>query len=143
MKTAKTVTIDGEEYLLGHWAVDKANEILAWLIESFGPAFRSAYSLTETSSVEQTKDDIALALSFLEVVAKNLSTVCTPKEYAQRIREFLSDVVSPQKGTIVYNVHFQGRILHLHKVVLEVLKYQYSDFLVAAQDQLGMGFSQK
>jgi hypothetical protein len=138
MRTTKQVSIDGEEYTLGHWPVDKAAEVLAWILETFGPSFRAAYSVTD--SVEETKNDIDLALRFLDSVTQNLSKVLAPKEYAARLREMTTDVVT-MKGPLVYQIHFQGRLLHLHKLVLEILKYQYADFLDAARGQLGQAIS--
>lgn len=138
MRTTKQVTIDGEEYTLGHWPVDKAAEVLAWILETFGPSFRAAYSIT--GAVEETRDDIDLALRFLDSVTKNLSSVLSPKDYAARLKEMTTDVVT-MKGPLVYQIHFQGRLLHLHKLVIEILKYQYSDFFDAARGQFGQALS--
>lgn len=123
------VQIDEVEYTIGHWTVDQSTETFAWIIEAFGPTFRSIFQAT--ADVEQMKSDTEVGLHFLEVVAKNLPTALKPKEYAQRCKELVSGVLA-NNSPIIYNNQFTGRILHLHKLIFQVLKFQYADFLDVA-----------
>ncbi len=125
----KRVTIDGQEYTLGQWGIDKSAETLAWIFESFGPAFKELYSGIQ--KVDEANSEIELGLHFLDIVSRNISSVLSPKDYAAKLRELASDLLCDNKP-VVYQIHFVGRLVHLHKVILEVLKYQYQDFFDGA-----------
>lgn len=130
----KKVTVDGQDYTLGQWSIDKSAETLAWIFESFGPAFKDLYS--GVKSADETKSELELGLHFLDIVSRNISSVLSPKEYAAKLRELASDLLVDNKP-VIYQNHFVGKLVHLHKVIFEVLKYQYQDFFDGALEMRG------
>lgn len=77
-------------------------------------------------------------LSSLPTALRNLSEKLEPREYVKLVKDFLSQTMVKGKGTApvssVFNTHFAGKMLHLHKVVAFALEVNYGDFLSAARD---------
>ena len=121
MRQLGTYIVDGHEYKIGHWPVDQANENFAFLLNSFGEGLLAAISSEDMMAEE-------LGGKLLQDIVKGLFSKLTPKEYASKMREFTSNLLCDGKA-FEYNTHFTGRVLHLHKVVFNVLRHQYGDFL--------------
>ncbi len=146
------VVIDGHNYTLGHWDVTKALETWAWLIESVGPGLKDIFERvqkhnkasksseappldqvtvdTATGAVEDedTIDrNIALGLDVFGLLIENLRKNIPPKEYADRMVSFMSDVLVDNRK-VNPKVDFQGNLMHMHQLAGEVLKFQYKDF---------------
>jgi hypothetical protein len=139
MQKPKDIVIDGKTYTLGHWDVPKAIEVWAWLVESLGPGVKDAFEKfqtlqqpqpsTDPSLPEPTKEDqsIKLAIEVFGIIVDTLRKSVPPKEYADRMLSFCSDVLV-DNAKLKPQVHFQGNLLLMHRVVAEVLRYQYADF---------------
>lgn len=139
MQKPKDIIIDGKTYTLGHWDVPKAIEVWAWLVESLGPGVKEAFEkfqniqkpqqLSDPNAPEPTKEDqsIALAIEVFGIIVETLRKNVPPKEYAERMLSFCSDVLV-DNAKIKPGVHFMGNLLLMHRVVAEVLRYQYQDF---------------
>lgn len=134
MKEAKKVTIDEHEYTFGHWPVDKASEIWAWILETFGPGFKAVYEQIKDTQAEafQNMNELEMGVVFLDTVLANIQSKMNPKDYSAKLKEICGSDILCDGKPISYNTHFMGRIFHLHRVAAEVLKFQYQDFLDAA-----------
>ncbi len=132
MRTAKEFTIDSDKFVLGHWAPDKATEILAWLVQSMGPCVKGGFqAFGENKNLLDMKVedvDLKLGVEILDVVVANLSKSLAPAEYARRMREILTDDIICNGRPLDYNNHFRGKQKLMHRLALEVIKYQFADF---------------
>jgi hypothetical protein len=140
-----TVKVDGTEYTLGHWDPVKALENWAWLLASVGDGAKEIFKLWLESEDEaadesaeaqaaRSKKSAELGLQVFGIVIDTIKNNVPPHVYADKMLSFCSDVIGP-KGK-VDRTYFTGRIMHMHKVVMEVLRFQYSDFLDAALSNL-------
>lgn len=131
--------IDGKTYVFGHWDVLKALEVWAWLLSSMGPAVRDVFSLWQDKSkpgmdadgkpLKQAADlDQQLALDAFGIVINTLRSSIPPSEYSVRMISFCSDIIC-DGVKVDPRLHFRGNLLHMHKVVVEVLRFQLGDFL--------------
>jgi translation initiation factor 2 beta subunit (eIF-2beta)/eIF-5 len=148
MQKPNDIVIDGKTYTIGHWDVAKAIEVWAWLVESLGPGVKEAFEkfqnlqapqlsqpVSTDKSDEQTEADLAaiheqnvkLAIEVFGIIVETLRANVPPKEYADRLLSFCSDVLV-NNAKLNPKVHFQGNLLLMHRVVAEVLRYQYADF---------------
>ena len=125
--------VDGQTYIMGHWAVDKSVEMFSWMLTTFGNGvanvFREGVNLKQ---LMETEADV----SFLKEVIEGLVSKLTPQEYVTRCRMITEGLLIGGQP-VVYDQHFLGKIGHLHRVMLEVLKFQYSDFLPASPGKTG------
>jgi len=142
------VDIDGTTYSITNWDVDKALLTLVWLTKTFGEGFVGLFSSKQGMSflmgegsetpTDESEDDG-------ELIPKDGST---SDEDAKAIQEFISRVIDRldertyvkyakhildgvRIGTtkINFGLHFVGRMALLHRLIFEVLRYQYGDFL--------------
>lgn len=128
-KLERTV-IDGMTYEIGQWPVDKSLDMLTWLTKTLGESFASLSS--GAVNMEDLMDkEIA---DVLGPAIRSLIPRLNEQEVKDRAREIVDDVLCNGKK-IAYDVHFMGRIGHLFKVIVEVLKVQYADFLGALTDK--------
>lgn len=132
MKTVKEISVDGETYMLADWPVDMATEIWAWLVSTLGPSVKPAFEvLVENGQLDVQVKEIsaAIGIHLLDVVVKDLSRLVPPAEYSKRMAQIFSEGILYKGQTIKPNIHFARRLKHMHLVALEVLKYQFADFL--------------
>lgn len=124
--------IDGEKYQVGDWPVDKATGMLTKLVKLLGEPIamvllgaikdqKEGESLMDMD-VEKLKGDV-IASAF-----KGLASRLDEREVQQMFREFTTDILHSGKK-VDYDAHFMGRIGHLFRVSVFVLRHQYSDFL--------------
>jgi hypothetical protein len=130
-----TVKVDGEEYTLGHWSPDKALEVWAWLLANIGDGAKELFSLWLQGEATQEANAAELGLKALGIIIDTLKRNVPPQVYADRMMSFCSDIVGP-KGRVDPRTYFMGRMLHMHKLVVEVLRFQYADFLDEALSRL-------
>ena len=119
------VRVDGELYQIGQWHIDKSLEILVWLTKTVG---ESIANLATTGDLESLMDK-----EISEVIGPAITALVPKlqeKEVQQRCRDIVAEVLHEGRQ-IVYDVHFQGRVGHLFKLMAEVLKVQYKDFFGA------------
>ena len=114
-------TIDGETYQIGQATTSKQLVLLTRLnrliLEPLGSLAGSAEKFTD---LENMQLDIKAATAAL---AKNLDE----KIVLATVKELLEVVI--YNGQVVgFDVHFQGRLGHMFKVVYAVLEAQYADF---------------
>lgn len=140
MRTA-TVTVIGEhKYTIGHWTVDKQVEILTKLTKLMGETLLRMFILGGDQKKESTgvMDNPAV----MEAVAASFGGLVTrlnEQEVKQLLRDIVTDQVMCDGKQFDYNTHFMGRIGHLFKVSLAVVRHQYSDFLDVIPGLTGAG----
>ena len=121
-----------ETYIFGHWPVDKATEILAWLSVSLGPSVKgSVRAMAGKDLLDLELKDIGLqqGIEIFDLVISNLGRSVSPEEYSQRMKQIFDGDILCNGKPVQYQTHFAGRQKALHRVALEVLKYQFADFL--------------
>ena len=126
-------TVDGLKYEVGHWPVDKATGMLTKLIKILGEPL----AMVIVGAVGNKKDgesimDADLSALKGESISKafaGLSTRLDEHEVQKMLKEINEGILCDGKR-IDYNTHYMGRIGHLFRVSMFVLKHQYSDFLV-------------
>lgn len=130
-KTTET-TIGDHKYTIGHWPVDKQVKMLTKLTKILGePLFKM---LVMGNPANAAKEDAgfmdnprvmeAMAASFSGLVAR-----LDEEEVKQLMRDVVTDQVLCDGKPFDYNTHFMGRIGHLFKVAVAVVRHQYADFL--------------
>ncbi|TDI74600.1 MAG: hypothetical protein E2O82_03715 [Betaproteobacteria bacterium] len=126
-----TLQIGGSTYIIGDWDVDKSLETMVWLVKTFGEGFMSLFMSKEgldnaeklmTGEIEE--EDEKHMLEFARKILMNLD----PKEYAKYSR-IIVDGARCDGEAIDFKFHFIGKIGELHKLMFNILRHQYSDFL--------------
>lgn len=114
-------TIDGEVYQIGQATTSKQLVLLTRLnrliLEPLGSLAGSAEKFTD---LENMPLDIKAATAAL---AKNMDE----KIILATVKELL-EVVIHNGQVVAFDLHFQGRLGHMFKVVYAVLEAQYADF---------------
>jgi len=127
-----TITVNGRNYLITDWSVDKALEILVWMTKTFGEGLLSIFVSDSSREAlagameanEAGSDEIAKIMEIAEKFTKNLNA----KEYAQYSKYIIDGVVcNGQK--VDFSVHFSCKMGELHTVIFHTLRHQYGDFL--------------
>ena len=124
MKLSK-VEVGGHTYELGEWPVDKAIEIMTWLSQTIGPVLFQAVSGAQSLSSVMDAD---LGQVLNQGVVNALTNIKSA-EVKERFRQIAGVDLLCDGKQIDYNTHYQGRIGHLLKVSVAVIKFQYADFL--------------
>ena len=124
MKTTSTFEVGGCTYAVNMWHPDKAMENLAWLTKTCGESITAIIS-----SVDSLQDilDTDVDLKLLTPAVKAMLLNIKEKEVVQKVRSF-TEAMECDGAKVDYDTHFMGRPGHLLKVVVGVLKVQYSDF---------------
>lgn len=131
----KVVNLGGQNYIITYWNIDKSLEIFAWLTKNFGQNILSLFMdggdvndyLPEVQLDEQgsaTNESMVALSNFVGEIFEKLE----PKDYVAYVKYIVGDV---KMGSVYINPDkmFRGKMVLLHTLVFEVLKYQYSDFL--------------
>ena len=124
MRTTSSFKTGGHSFQCNMWHPDKAMENLAWLTKMVGEPIVSL--VVNMGSVKDLLDsDVDLAL--LTPAVRELFNKLDEKEFVIKMNEFTEGMLVDGKK-LEYETHFMGRPGHLMKVVVNVLKAQYSDF---------------
>jgi len=127
-----TVKVNGRNYMITDWSVDKALEILVWMTKTFGEGLLSIF-VSDSSrealadameSNEVAEDDVSKIMAIAEKFTRNLNA----KEYAQYSKYILDGVICDGKK-VDFSVHFSCKMGELHTVIFHTLRHQYGDFL--------------
>ena len=125
--------VDGELYQIAQWQVDKSLEILVWLTKTMGESFAG---ILQTGNSEELLDQDITEL--LAPAIANLVPKLNERDVQKKCREIVEEVLHEGRQ-IVYDIHFQGRVGHLFKLMVEVLKIQYRDFFGALSASKPLG----
>lgn len=139
---AKEPTIfkaENRTYIIGNWEVDKALETFIWLTKTFGEGLITIlfsedgqeriqkFGSEENKSAEDAEQEKEMLSEFAAKVIDRLDT----KEYVKYAKIIVSGTKCNAQD-INFNQHFIGRMGELHRLILAILKHQYSDFLVGS-----------
>lgn len=126
-------TCGKNNYIIGDWPVDKALETMVWLTKTFGEGLLSLFmnesgmemlgNMADGDGVEKEKDQETLQ-KFASKLLLNLDA----KEYV-KYSKLICEGTHVNGQPIKYNDHFSGKMSELHKVMFQILRHQYGDFL--------------
>lgn len=114
----KIVVVDGEEYRLVCFSPTRAIVLGAKLSKMV------LEPMAGMAAVAGDEDKIAEALM---LCARTLTKTLDGMETVNIIKELLT-CASQQNKMLNFDIHFQGRLGHMSKLVGEVVKYQFADF---------------
>lgn len=134
-------TIDNHKYQCGTWDVDTATDTLTTLTKLLGESLVMVLMGAVETAKENRKEGEPGGLQGLmnmdvekiktDVIAKAFQGLSTRLNHAEvkQILHLCSDQLLCDGKRVDYNTHFMGRIGHLLKVTVQVLRHQYRDFL--------------
>jgi hypothetical protein len=132
-------TIDGKKYQASHWPVDKATKMLAKLIKILGePLAMVIMGASENKPEGGSVLDVSMNdvnMDAIGTAIKGLASRLDEDEVVKIFRDCLESGVLCEGKKFDYNTHFMGRIGHMMRVMIFVLKHQYQDFLADGLDQ--------
>jgi len=125
--------IDGEIYQVKHFSATRGTKIFARLVKFAGEPI--AKFLSAGKAVKESDDLVANAVLAQAISA--LSVRIDENEIETLIKDILDSVqvIDSKSGKLrsvgneYFDVHFQGRIGHMFKVIGKTVAFQYSDFL--------------
>lgn len=112
--------VDGLSYEITKFSATKALRLFVRLGQYFGEAL--AILQNENPSVEV---DNRMVSSLVSAIFKHLD-----ENKAESLVKELLETTRCENKPILFDTHFQGRLLHLFKVLGAVLEVQYGDFFV-------------
>lgn len=133
MRFEEQFDIDGETYKVKHFSATRGTRIFARLVKFAGEPI--AKFLSAGKAIKDNDD--AAANAVLGQAISALSSRIDENEVEVLIKDILESVqvIEAKSGKIrgvgaeYFDVHFQGRIGHLFKVLGKTIAFQYSDFL--------------
>lgn len=133
MRFEENFEIDGEKYKVKHFSATRGTRIFARLVKFAGEPV--AKFLSAGKAIKENDD--AAANVVLGQAISALSSRIDENEVETLIKDILDSVqvIDAKSGKIrgvgaeYFDVHFQGRIGHLFKVLGKAVAFQYSDFL--------------
>lgn len=133
MRFEEQFEIDGENYKVKHFSATRGTRIFARLVKFAGEPV--AKFLSAGKSLKENDDTAANAVLGQAISA--LSSRIDENEVEALIKDILDSVqvIDAKSGKLrgvgaeYFDVHFQGRIGHLFKVLGKTVAFQYSDFL--------------
>lgn len=143
----KTVNIEGFNYSFGHWEIDKATTMFAFVMETIAGSLRPAYEKLEAAGIfnEENKDeevtdviadavkekdlDLKLGVDLIDTTLELFFSKIKPEQYSRKLREICGEgqILCDNKA-IAYDAHFRGRLKHLNLVAFHMLRHQFDDF---------------
>jgi len=125
MQGFKKVTVDKTVYEIHEMAPSKALRILTRIFKLAGiPLGQFASSVDDNDSLLKKKVDTDLIGKAVEKLAENMDE----ETVHDTVFELLECVRDKGGLEIDPDIHFQGKIFHMLKVVKEVLTVNYADF---------------
>lgn len=133
MRYGEQFSIDGQNYKVRHFSATRGTRIFARLVKFAGDPVAKFLS---AGKALKENDDMA-ANAVLGQAISALSSRIDENEVETLIKDILESVqvIDAKSGQLrgvgaeYFDVHFQGRIGHLFKVLGKTVAFQYSDFL--------------
>lgn len=122
----KDIMLDGQTYTLHYLNTSDALKVLTFMTQVLGkPLSKLAGNLLkgESNNLENILDSEA---NIEDAVSSLIEGLNDPDIHI--IIEKICTSVSINGQKLIFEVHFQGKILHLCKLVIEALKYNFNDF---------------
>ena len=148
MRFEEQFEIDGETYKVKHFSATRGTRIFSRLVKFAGEPV--AKFLSAGKAIKN--NDEAAANEVLGQAISALSSRIDENEVEVLIKDILDSVqvIEAKTGKLrgvgaeYFDVHFQGRIGHLFKVLGKTVAFQYSDFLGGLAELQGLqGFASK
>lgn len=117
----KIIDLQGHKVIIGYWDVDKSLEIWAWLVKTFSEGFANLVAAVGDDSEVSTQE-------LFTAVVGEFTRKLEPKEYV-RYAKWIVDGTRVDGGKLDPKDFFFGKIGLLHQLIIEVLVFQYADFL--------------
>ena len=123
MQMFKEVNLDGKLYRIQHFNPTKGLSILTRLMKTVGPTLAVFTSAKDKSDIE------ASVPTAIQALIEKLDENETPK----LIKDLLSSVTvdGSQELSQAFDFHFQGKMGVMFQLLIEVVKFQFADFLAA------------
>lgn len=142
MRFEEQFEIDGETYKVKHFSATRGTRIFARLVKFVGEPI--AKFLSAGKALKENDD--AAANAVLGQAISALSSRIDETEVETLIKDILDSVqvIEAKTGKLrgvgaeYFDVHFQGRIGHLFKVLGKTIAFQYSDFLGGLAELQGL-----
>lgn len=133
--STKMVELEGQNYVITYFNLDKSLEIFAWLTKNFGENVISMFmeggdvgdylpEVESDANGKLSRKSMNTMSSFVGEIFSKLE----PKEYVKYAKAIVSDVMIGSVR-IKPDALFRGKTMLLHTLIFEVLKHNYSDFL--------------
>lgn len=132
MRNSSELIVGSDRYMVTHYSATVAGELFIELQKKIGGAIVAAL----VGADQESKVDAGLVAEMIQKAVPNFAR----GEFTRLAREIFSGALTfTETGqnvqlNDVYDIHFQGRIAHLYKVLAAVLKFQFSDFLGEAAE---------
>jgi len=148
MRFEEQFEIDGETYKVKHFSATRGTRIFSRLVKFAGEPV--AKFLSAGKAIKD--NDEAAANAVLGQAISALSSRIDENEVEVLIKDILDSVqvIEAKTGKLrgvgaeYFDIHFQGRIGHLFKVLGKTVAFQYSDFLGGLAELQGLqGFASK
>lgn len=125
MRNTEEVIVGEDRYLVTHYPATSSGELFIELTKKLGPALTALLKGDQDAKV-----DMQLVVNLIEKAVPNFER----GDFTRLAKEcFIGTLAFVGEKNValneVYDIHFQGRLSHLYKVLAAVLKFQYSDFL--------------
>ena len=134
-----TRTIDRKDYTILQLPPPKALPIYTWLVGVLGKAAPDiAGSLENAGDLSNIKDIINNGDLNIQKLFKGLGSAVIQFDdprTVDHVETLLSEVKLKGKEVKLDSPHFQGKMLHLTKVIIACLEVNFSDFLGGSGDK--------
>lgn len=133
MRFEEDFDLDGEKYKVKHFSATRGTKIFSRLVKFAGEPI--AKFLSAGKALKENDD--AAANAVLGQAISALSARIDENEVETLVKDILDSVqvIDAKSGKLravggeYFDVHFQGRIGHMFKLVGRTVAFQYSDFL--------------
>lgn len=130
MRKTTEVTIDNAKYTIGHWHIDKQTDTLVKLIKLLGePLVYMMVGAKKPQDAVQSFIDREIDVDGIGKAVAALTLRLGEADVKALLRDMVTDQVLCDGKQFDYNTHFMGRLGHLMKVAVAVVRHQYADFL--------------
>lgn len=120
----KDFSLDGDSYVITLFPADQGLKVLTKLIKLVGEP------IMEMSKANQDKEKV---YEYLTSAIRLLSARMDDENVVSLCRQLSSCVIKEGDGSMSldkkFNTHFSGRIGHLFKLMVEVVNFNFADFL--------------
>lgn len=126
MRNSSEITVGENRYLVTHYSATVAGELFIELTKKVGPIVGALVAKDKNASV-----DIHMVAELIQKAVPNFERGDFTRLAKEILKGTLTFLDSGQNVDLneIYDIHFQGRLTHLYRVLAGVLQFQYSDFL--------------
>lgn len=141
MRTDEDFEIGGEKYKMRQFSATKGTKIFTRLLKVAGEPISkmiSAGSAAKKNDEAASNDLIAQAVGILASKLDENETLLLIKELLDSVQVYDPKGTLRNVGSDYFDIHFQGRIGLMLKVVGKVIAYQYKDFFSEFASLVGL-----